>query len=363
MNQLDVKILQTIRANPALSILLPTHRTSPENRQDPIRLKNLVNDASERLKAEYPMQELRPLFAQLDTVLESIDLNYALDGLAIFVNRDFGRKFDLPFSVKPRVVVDETFATRDLVYAMHRSPRYWVLALSEQDTRLLEGTRDALIEIEAQGFPMRYSNPDSDTRSPSMPAPAINLSALRDERHRQFFRQVDQAFGAVARQDDLPLVLVGVERYLAFFREVSQHSSKILTTLTGNHDKTTPHDLGKLLWEPVQAALKEERRANLDALEAAVGARKFVSGVGEVWRYAHDGRGEHLLVEEHFYFPATVDESGRQIQPAEDASAPGVMDDAVDEIIEVVLKQGGKVSFVEDGTLDQHQRISLILRY
>lgn len=361
MNQLDVRILQTIRANPALSILLPTHRTSPENRQDPIRLKNLVNEASERLKAEYPMQELRPLFAQLDNVLESIDLNYALDGLAIFVNRDFGRKFDLPFSVKPRVVVDETFATRDLVYAMNRSPRYWVLALSEQDTRLLEGTRDSLIEVKEHGFPMRHSGPGGDAPLPN--APEINVSALRDERHRQFFRQVDQAFGAVAKQDDLPLVLVGVDRYLAFFREVSQHGSKILTTLAGNHDKTTPHDLGKLLWEPVQAALKEERRAKMDALEAAVGARKFVSGVGEVWRYAHDGRGEQLLVEEHFYFPATVDESGRHIQPAEDASAPGVIDDAVDEIIEAVLKQGGKVSFVEDGTLDQHQRISLILRY
>ena len=97
--------------------------------------------------------------------------------------------------------------------------------------------------------------------------------------------------------------------------------------------------------------------------QKAVSERKTVSTVGEVWRLAHQGRGRLLLVEEDFHFPARVDESGQHITQADDATAPDVIDDAVDEIIETVLAKQGEVVFVENGSLQEHQRIVLILRY
>jgi hypothetical protein len=39
------------------------------------------------------------------------------------------------------------------------------------------------------------------------------------------------------------------------------------------------------------------------------------------------------------------------------------MDDAVDELIERVMADGGEVFFYEPGTLDTHQQIAGILRY
>ena len=52
MNRHDVLALQQISGYPALTITLPTHRTSPDNQQDPIRLRNLVTQATDRLLAE-----------------------------------------------------------------------------------------------------------------------------------------------------------------------------------------------------------------------------------------------------------------------------------------------------------------------
>lgn len=69
------------------------------------------------------------------------------------------------------------------------------------------------------------------------------------------------------------------------------------------------------------------------------------------------------LVEEDFHYPATVDASGMHLTPADDPTAAGVMDDAVDEIIETVLSKGGRVVFMDNGQLAEHQRIALILRY
>jgi hypothetical protein len=297
----------------------------------------------------------------LSTLADGIDHNHNLDGLALFVNKDFSRAVKLPFKLEERVVVDETFFTRNLVFALNRTPRYWVLVLSEKPTRLLEGTHADLIEITAHGFPMQHTGPGGER-----PLPAdfgINKSAYRDEKHRQFFRGVDDALKTVLAEDPLPLVVVGVDRYLAFFREISDHKDAILTTLAGSHDGTSPHELGKLVWPLVEASLREERQQVFAELDRAMGERKVAATIGEVWQLAHEGRGRLLLVEEDFHYPARVDATGKKLSPAADVTAPDVIDDAVDEVIEAVLLKQGQVVFVEPGQLAAHQRIALILRY
>jgi hypothetical protein len=360
MNKLDVQLLQSIRGYPAVTITLPTHRTSPDNKQDPIRVRNLVRQAAERLLGEFSKREIEPLLARLEKLAEEVDYRYTLDGLALFVNRDFGRKFYLPFSLKERIVVDETFATRDLVFALNRTPRYWVLVLSEKPTRLFEAVRDSLTEVDGHGFPLVHSGPGGEIR---LPTAGLQKAGYRDEHHRQFFRQVDANFGELARHDPLPLVVVGVDRYLAFFNEVSAHKNTILTTVTGSHDKTPAHELAGLVWPLVKKNLAGQRARYLQELDAAVGARRFASGIEHIWRLAEAGRVDTLLVEEDYHFPARLDESGLILTPAEDASAPDVIDDAVDELIETALAKGARVRFLDDGTLSQHQRIAAITRY
>ncbi|MCS7061990.1 MAG: hypothetical protein RMN25_12615 [Anaerolineae bacterium] len=361
MNRREIQLLRQIKGYPCVTITLPTHRTSPDNRQDPIRVKNLVKQAGERLLGEFNKREIEPLLVRLEQIANDIDYRHTLDGLAIFVNRDFGRAVYLPFTLKERVVIDEDFFTRDLVYALNRTPRYWTLALSERPTRLFHCTRDDFVEIQDGGFPLVHEGPGGEMNLPG--GEGINKSAYRDERHRQFFRQVDAALKPFMAAEPLPLAVVGVERFLSLFNEITAHRNAILTTLTGSHDKTSSHKLAKLVWPLVQANLAEQRRQVLDELDKAIGERKFASTVGEVWRYAKEGRGRLLLVEEDFHTPARVDESGMHITPVEDAGAPGVIDDAVDEIIETVLDKQGQVVFVDNGALEAHQRIALILRY
>ncbi len=361
MNRNEVRLIQQIRGYPCLTITLPTHRTSPDNRQDPIRVKNLVEQATNRLLEQFSKREIEPLLLRLAKLAGTIDYPHTLDGLALFVNRDFARAVYLPFTLKERIVVDETFFTRDLVFAMNRSPRYWMLVLSEKPTRLYQGTRDDLEEIQEGGFPMVHEGPGGEQPLPG--GFGVRKSAYRDEAHRKFFRQVDAALKPFLAGDPLPLVVVGVDRFLAFFNEVTAHKSAILTTLTGSHDKTSPHELSKLVWPLVQLNFAEQRRMVLSDLEKAVSERKCVSSIGEVWRLANEGRGRLLLVEEDFHYPARLDATGRLLIPAEDVTAPDVIDDAVDEIIEMVLGKQGQVVFMENGQLKDYQRIALILRY
>jgi hypothetical protein len=42
---------------------------------------------------------------------------------------------------------------------------------------------------------------------------------------------------------------------------------------------------------------------------------------------------------------------------------PAHLDDAVDELIELVIDKGGEVVFVNEGALDDYDQVALILRY
>jgi hypothetical protein len=259
-----------------------------------------------------------------------------------------------------RAVIDETFFTRDLVHALNHSTRYWVLVLSEKPTRLYEGFNHDLTEIEEGGFPMVHEGPGGEAPLPG--GFGIRRSAHRDERHRQFFRKVDNALKPFLAGDPLPFIVIGVDRNLAFFNEVSAHTKAVIGTVTGSHDKTSPHELSKLVQPLIEKHQMEKRREALEQLERAVSERKFVSTIGEVWRLANEGRGDILLVEEDFHYPARLDDNGVLVR-ADDPAAPDVMDDAVDEIIETVLNKQGRVVFVENGQLEKYRRIAMVLRF
>ena len=149
-----------------------------------------------------------------------MDWEHANEGLALFASRDVAAAISLPFRVRARVVVDATFATRDLVFALNRSPRYRVLVLTEKPTRLFDATTNVLTEVTDKPFPMIHKGPGGATRLPG--GPGVNRSAVRDESHRQFFREVDEALAAVQKEDHLSVVVVGIERYLAFYQEVTK---------------------------------------------------------------------------------------------------------------------------------------------
>jgi hypothetical protein len=353
----DLKELQALTKVPALSILLPTHRTSPDNKQDPILVKNLVNEATQRLSEEFSTRELEPLLNNLDGLVNDIDYTYALDGLALFVSHDFAKKFYLPFSVPQRVVIDQTFATRDLVYGMHRAQRYWVFLLSVASTRLLAGTGETLEEVFDRNFPMPMTGPAA-----TGPVPYHADSAYVDDRHRRFFQQVDTAFAEYAEDDTLPIILGGVTRQISFFQEVSQYSSQVAGTITGNFDKATLAEIMPNVWPIVQGVRQQQRAEALQSLNTAMNEGKVVSTIEEVWRLAQDGRGHLLLVEKGYHVPAVITENGG-LEVVDNPGGVDVMDDAVDEIIEAVLAKGGEVMIMEDDALTQYQRIALTLRY
>lgn len=358
--RVELKRLQSRRDYPSLSLLAPTHRTAPASQKDRIVVKNLVAEGLGRLQREFKKREVSGLVKNLNRLVDRVDWEHALEGLALFAGRDVAKAIQLPFRPRARVVIDETFATRDLVYTLNRAPRYRVLVLTEKPTRLFDATTNVLTEYRDKPFPIVHKGPGGASRLPG--GHGINRSAVRDESHRQFFRKVDDALAAIQKEDHVPVVVAGVERYLAFYQEVTKDPDAIVGVVAGSHDNPNAAALGRLVWPVFKSGATLTRTRALARLNQAVSVNRHASGIDQVWRAAFEKRCQTLLVETGFHHPADLSPEGDRLLPY-GGRGKAALDDAVDEVIEQVIADGGEVFFYDPGVLDLHQRIAAVLRY
>ncbi|RYX83863.1 hypothetical protein EON83_13030 [bacterium] len=361
MNRSDLHQLQAMRDYPSLSIITPTHRTSPDNLQDPIRVKNLVTEATNQLHDQFSKREVEPLLERLNTLVGQIDWHHTLDGMALFVSKDFGGHFDLPFPVTERVVVDESFGTRELVFSMNRSPRYHVLVLSEHRTHLFEAVRDQLRESRVGGFPLEHEGSEEVRGLPG--GHGVHEAGYRDESDRHFFHHIDAELSKMQEHDPLPVVVTGVTRSLALWDELSSNKASLAGTLGGSYEDTHAHELGQLVWPVMEEFMARDRAQILDELGEAIGAQKYAGGMDELWTLALEGRGATLLVEEDFHYMGEVRPNGMLMATTENPVGDETLVDVVDDLIEMVLSKSGRVVFVDNGSLEANGGIALILRY
>lgn len=99
---------------PCVSLYQQTHRHYPDNRQDPIRFKNLVRRADASLRQRYP--DVSDLLAPFRALGEDAAFwNHTLDGLAVLGARGLFRVFLVQRPVRELVVVADTLHLKPLL--------------------------------------------------------------------------------------------------------------------------------------------------------------------------------------------------------------------------------------------------------
>jgi len=133
---LDPAVAQANRQYPSVSLLLPVSCAGDPWRD---RLRELHAVAETRLREEFGAAVDTALLGRLHQAVDNAEFGSDAASLALFVNSDGAWSVPLGVRVRERVVIDDTFATRDLVNAANRSPSYWLLALALDRPRLLRG--------------------------------------------------------------------------------------------------------------------------------------------------------------------------------------------------------------------------------
>ena len=348
--------LKDVSADCCVTIILQTHRTFPDSDKDSIVLKNLIKEAETRLHAEYPKQVSTKIIGEINDLAEDINHRHNLESLVIFANENLVKLVRLPIHVENRVVIDKTFATRDLVRALHQQVGYYVLVLSRDKARLIEAFDDKVVEEITEGFPV--VNLDL---KPSQRAEASIANRLTNL-NLEFFNRVDKQLVEVLKANPMSVTLCTEESNYAEYLKIADRKDKIVGHLNGNRMQEAAHHIIDAAWPLVKQYNDEKNRERLSELHKAVNTQKFFTDFNEIWKAVNDGRGKTLFVKQGYFQPARL--KGDEIElVSPDNYTQANVDDIIDEMIERNLRSGGDTVFVHNGDLEKFQGLALVTRY
>ncbi|MFI9296930.1 baeRF3 domain-containing protein [Streptomyces gardneri] len=352
--------LRRPRPYPALSVLMPTHRREPEKAQDAVRLRNLVAQAEKALEndPDVPRERRGEMVDRLRRAVAELDPTHAQDGLVIFVAQGEHHVWSVARVVPERVVLSDTFLTRNLVAAQAAEQPYWALAVAADRISLWDGSPEQATEYSGDGFPLARSleDPDAERKQRIGDLP----STFQDEATRRFLREGHDKLRAVLARTPRPLYVLGSAAALSLLEEIGPLGPGAVSIQHGGLADGPAGAVAEAV-EPVRTAREAATTATIAAeLEAARGRREFAGGLDEVWQAVQEGRVRLLAVEEHYR--TVVREKEGHLEPA-DAGQPGARDDMVDEIVEQALERGAEIRFVPDDALAGQGHIAGVLRY
>lgn len=357
MNQ-KLKELKDIKAPNCVTIILSTHRTSPSNLKDGLHLKNLVSKAEKRLLETEDKKEVKALIKSMKKLAKSINHSKNLESLILFVSEDITEYIRLPIEVEDRVIVDDNFATRDIVRALHSQADYYVLILNQKEARLIEAFNDKFVREITDGFPME--NEHWFRIKKVDPANATRQRNLVSE----FFNRVDKALNKVWNKEPLPvLICTDSANYHEYLKIADNKNIFLETSLNHNKLDEKKDILVKKAWDIVEEYIEKRKEERKGELMKSVGSGRFLNDLNEIWQAIQQGRVRTLFIEQGLFQPGILTEEEVILVPEGDREKRDIADDIYDEMIEANMAFGGEVVFLPKGELDEFNGFGAITRY
>ncbi len=321
LNRTELEQLMHKEQQWCVSIYLPTHRTGTAAQQDPIRLKNLIAEAEKHLitrgvgrrDVDNMLEPARKLLR------DSTYWQHQSVGLAIFLSPNNLGCYRLPLDFDELVIVSDHFHIKPLLPLFTGDGQFYILALSQNEVRLLMGTRYSVCQVDIgqvvgsladaisadnhQASNQLHSSGSAGdfTRSSSVTFHGQgggSDESTKDDDLLRYFRLVSDGLTGFLQEDRVPLVLAGVEYLLPIYKKANTYPYLIDTVIKGNPDLLSTDELQKSAWDilrPRFRAAQEAAAAHYQQL-AGQASERVADTIEKILPAAYQGRVETLFI-------------------------------------------------------------------
>lgn len=377
----EIRNLITERDGLCVSIYLPTHRV--ESEQDPIRFKNLIKEARQKLlERDLTNKEVDSMLEEAQNLLDDKTFwQHQSDALAVFIDKEQTQVYRLPLeNVEDLALVGDHFYVKPLMALLSGDGQFYVLALSQNQVRLFQATRYLINELELGDIPtslaeaLKYDVPErqiqfhTETGGGTGKRPAmfhgqgVGTDEAREKKDiLEFFRQVDNGIRRLLHEDKTPVVLACVDYLCSIYREANSFANLMQNVVKGNPDEVKPQELHEKAWQIVAPLFERDKHEARDKYNQLAGTGKTSAEVPEIILAAKTGQVETLFV------PATVHKWGRydrdsgEIELYEGDGYNG--EDLLDSAAMYTFMNGGTVYVVEPEAVPGDEEVAAVYRY
>jgi len=367
-----LKSLLADGAGPRLSIYLPTPRRHPDRKLVSARLHSLLHRAKELLESRDLVRDLEAFLEPLRQLDAESLAEHALDGLALFRSETSVAAYRLPMDVPETVVVADTYHTKPLLRFLSSNGRYLVLAVSQNEVSLHEGTSYGAGPVDLHGVPKSLRDaigvPDfSRTFESSYLRGAVFHGQgpgreLKKEELLRFFNAIDHGLHEYLRDEHVPLLLAAVDYYHPIYRQANRYSGLLDEGLVGNYDRANEDKIHADAWPVVKRVFEARVNIRKGRFAERLGTGLASDQIEEIGPAAVAGRVECLFVAEDESVWGALNRKTGSIERHE--AGKGMEDaDLLDDIAEEAYKRGAEVYVVARASMPGPGPIAAIYRF
>ncbi|MEL6579293.1 MAG: hypothetical protein AAFQ14_06055 [Cyanobacteria bacterium J06621_12] len=377
MAELSFADFQTLAQSKSTSVSLymAAEKAGAETRKNPIRFKNLLSEAQEKL-ANRSNAELDEVLESAHNYIERHDFWQHQDsGLAFFINSDGIKYYRLPHSFEEQVEIGDRFYLKPLLPLLTNNNKFYLLALSQNEVKFFLGSRYGLNQIELpQAVPvslaeaLKHDDPEKQTQyhsgdaggSPIYHGQGVAGTDNKDEIKR-FFQQVDHGLTDVLQESSTPLILAGVEFLLPIYHEANSYSNLLEEGITGNPENVSTQDLHQQAWAIIEPRFTTEKKAAMEEYHNQSSVGLSSSGLAEIVAGAANGQIDTLFVTADAQAWGTYDRQANKVQINDEATPDSI--DLINFAATQTYLQKGKVYTVDASEISEGKKIFAILRF
>ncbi|MCL2586326.1 MAG: hypothetical protein FWE35_28165 [Streptosporangiales bacterium] len=365
-----------------VSLFIPTHRFGSGMQADRIRWKNMLSEtesvlADQGLRAADIAELLRPARA---LQLDAGSWQQMSDGLALFMRPGWHRAFRVPANLPAVGAVGGHFMIAPLLRLLAGDRHFLVLALSQRQVRLLEGSMNHVEELDLQDVPtsLREVIEPAEPRSAAMARMTASTAGGRfgravfyghgaaDEHTkkddaRRFIGQVADGLRGYLADQDLPMVPVGLDYLVAMYREANAYQHLTREAALINPDHLSDADLHATAWPVAAPVLERQARDAAELFRRLHGTGRASDDPQAIADAARQGRVESLLVaaQPGFWERFTADAPVVQLKGRKDP----VDVELIDRSAADTLTRGGHVYVLDGPDMPGASDIAAVFRH
>ncbi|MEA5517518.1 hypothetical protein VB834_19745 [Limnoraphis robusta Tam1] len=312
----EIKELMEYRDENCITIFMPTHAAGSEIRQDPIRFKNVLSLAEEKLvEAGWRDTDAQRLLEQAHQLDQGEFWRHQDEGLALFISPNEFRYYRVPLNFDEEVIISNRFHIKPLMPLLMNDGRFYVLALSQNQVRLFQASHYNIDEVSLEGIPLslsealKYDETEQQLQlhsgSPALPqgksqtyhGQGVGVDDNKDQ-IRRFLQKVDRGLHDILEDQQAPMILAGVDYVISIYRDITIYPLVLSEGIPGNPDNANPKELHKQAWEIVLPYFQEsqEKAATKYQELMANNPEKASRDLKEIITAAYDKRIESLFV-------------------------------------------------------------------
>ncbi|NLY35804.1 MAG: hypothetical protein GX046_01065 [Tissierellia bacterium] len=345
MANINIKELAKTNGGIYVSMYLPTHRNAPENKQDRIRFKNLINQAEKELQDNFALKNPLTFLKEAEKLYQDVMFwTHASDGLALLISEDNTRILKLEGHIPERLVVGSRFHLLPLLNYYEFMNESYILDIAKDRFKLYYGGQEGIIEVETAEIDQSFNElfDDRDIQSDNHHSMRSSKSELNELETEKYLRYVAKGLGKFMRGESMPLLVFGTTEVVSDFKEYSKGELDIYRFFDKPLGSLNLNEIYQKLKEILLPRYEREIESYLSVLNDEIARDRGTDNESLVLREAPSGRIESLFI-------------------ASDMG--GLIEEEADKLIQNVITTDGKVILIDESITPFPMGVGAIFRY